>query len=70
MTIRVSQERCEKKTYKKNRRMSQKSHGANCTKTMENREYDDYFLFDVMHVGVKGWMEVEKRTFTKFAKPS
>ena len=32
-----------------------------------NREYDDYFLFDVMHVGVKGWMEVEKELY-KFAK--
>ena len=31
-----------------------------------NREYDDYFLFDVMHVGVKGWMEVEKELY-KFA---
>lgn len=32
-----------------------------------NREYDDYFLFDVMHVGVKGWMEVERELY-KFAK--
>ena len=32
-----------------------------------NREYDDYFLFDVMYVGVKGWMEVERELY-KFAK--
>ena len=32
-----------------------------------NREYDDYFLFDVMHVGVKGWMEVERELY-KFVK--
>ena len=32
-----------------------------------NREYDDYFLFDVMHVGVKGWIEVERELY-KFAK--
>ena len=32
-----------------------------------NREYEDYFLFDVMHVGVKGWMEVERELY-KFAK--
>ena len=32
-----------------------------------NREYDDYFLFDVMHVGVKGWMEVERELY-KFTK--
>ena len=32
-----------------------------------NREYDDYFLFDVMHVGVKGWLEVEKELY-EFAK--
>ena len=29
-----------------------------------NREYEKYFLFDVMHVGVKGWMEVEKELYT------
>ena len=28
-----------------------------------NREYDDYFLFDVMHVGVKGWMQVERELY-------
>lgn len=32
-----------------------------------DREYEDYFLFDVMHVGVKGWMEVEKNLY-EFAK--
>ena len=32
-----------------------------------DREYEDYFLFDVMHVGVKGWMEVEKNLY-KFSK--
>ena len=32
-----------------------------------NREYDDYFLFDVMHVGAKGWLEVEKELY-EFAK--
>ena len=32
-----------------------------------NREYDDYFLFDVMHVGVKGWMQVERELY-EFAK--
>jgi len=32
-----------------------------------NREYDDYFLFDVMHVGVKGWMQVEREIY-EFAK--
>ena len=33
---------------------------------LKNKEYEDYFLFDVMHVGVKGWMEVEKELY-KFA---
>ena len=42
-----------------------KSHGATVL-NYGNREYDDYFLFDVMHVGVKGWMEVEKELY-KFA---
>ena len=28
-----------------------------------NKEYENYFLFDVMHVGVKGWMEVEKELY-------
>ena len=32
-----------------------------------NREYDDYFLFDVMHVGVKGWMQVGREIY-EFAK--
>ena len=32
-----------------------------------DREYEDYFLFDVMHVGVKGWMEVEKNLY-EFSK--
>ena len=32
-----------------------------------NREYDDYFLFDVMHVGLKGWMQVERELY-EFAK--
>ena len=31
-----------------------------------NKEYENYFLFDVMHVGVRGWMEVEKELY-KFA---
>ena len=34
---------------------------------LKNKEYEDYFLFDVMHVGVKGWMEVERELY-KFAK--
>lgn len=42
-----------------------KGHGATVL-NYGNREYDDYFLFDVMHVGVKGWMEVEKELY-KFA---
>ena len=46
------------KTYKKIEDVA-KSHGATVL-NYGNREYDDYFLFDVMHVGVKGWMEVEK----------
>ena len=59
----VSREMREK-TYKKIEGVV-KSHG---TKVLNygNREYDDYFLFDVMHVGVKGWMEVEKELY-KFA---
>lgn len=28
-----------------------------------NKEYENYFLFDVMHVGVRGWMEVEKELY-------
>ena len=52
------------KTYKKIEDVA-KSHGATVL-NYGNREYDDYFLFDVMHVGVKGWMEVEKELY-KFA---
>ena len=32
-----------------------------------NREYDDYFLFDVMHAGMRGWMEVGRELY-KFEK--
>lgn len=28
-----------------------------------NKEYENHFLFDVMHVGVRGWMEVEKELY-------
>lgn len=59
----VSREMREK-TYKKIEDVA-KSHGATVL-NYGNREYDDYFLFDVMHVGVKGWMEVEKKLY-KFA---
>ena len=59
----VSREMREK-TYKKIEDVA-KSHGA-MVLNYGNREYDDYFLFDVMHVGVKGWMEVEKELY-KFA---
>ena len=59
----VSREKLEK-TYKKIEDVA-KSHGATVL-NYGNREYDDYFLFDVMHVGVKGWMEVEKELY-KFA---
>lgn len=59
----VSREMREK-TYKKIEDVA-KSHGATVL-NYGNREYDDYFLFDVMHVGVKGWMEVEKELY-KFA---
>lgn len=53
-----------KQTYKKIEDVAKK-HGATVL-NYGNREYDDYFLFDVMHVGVKGWMEVEKELY-KFA---
>ena len=59
----VSREMREK-TYKKIEDVAKK-HGATVL-NYGNREYDDYFLFDVMHVGVKGWMEVEKELY-KFA---
>ena len=59
----VSREMREK-TYKKIEDVANK-HGATVL-NYGNREYDDYFLFDVMHVGVKGWMEVEKELY-KFA---
>lgn len=59
----VSREMREK-TYKKIEDVA-KSHGATVL-NYGSREYDDYFLFDVMHVGVKGWMEVEKELY-KFA---
>ena len=59
----VSREMREK-TYKKIEDVA-KSHGATVL-NYGTREYDDYFLFDVMHVGVKGWMEVEKELY-KFA---
>ena len=59
----VSREMREK-TYKKIEDVA-KSYGATVL-NYGNREYDDYFLFDVMHVGVKGWMEVEKELY-KFA---
>lgn len=59
----VSREMREK-TYKKIEDVA-KSHGVTVL-NYGNREYDDYFLFDVMHVGVKGWMEVEKELY-KFA---
>ena len=59
----VSREMREK-TYKKIEDVA-KGHGATVL-NYGNREYDDYFLFDVMHVGVKGWMEVEKELY-KFA---
>ena len=28
-----------------------------------NKEFENFFLFDVMHVGVRGWMEVEKELY-------
>ena len=59
----VSREMREK-TYKKIEDVA-KNYGATVL-NYGNREYDDYFLFDVMHVGVKGWMEVEKELY-KFA---
>ena len=59
----VSREMREE-TYKKIENVA-KSHGATVL-NYGNREYEDYFLFDVMHVGVKGWMEVEKELY-KFA---
>ena len=59
----VSREMREK-TYKKIEDVA-KSHGATVL-NYGNREYDHYFLSDVMHVGVKGWMEVEKELY-KFA---
>ena len=59
----VSREMREE-TYKKIANVA-KSHGATVL-NYGNREYKDYFLFDVMHVGVKGWMEVEKELY-KFA---
>ena len=59
----VSREMREE-TYKKIENVA-KSHGA-IVLNYGNREYEDYFLFDVMHVGVKGWMEVEKELY-KFA---
>ena len=59
----VSREMREK-TYKKIENVA-KSHGATVL-NYGNKEYEDYFLFDVMHVGVKGWMEVEKELY-KFA---
>ena len=59
----VSREMREE-TYKKIANVA-KSHGATVL-NYGNREYEDYFLFDVMHVGVKGWMEVEKELY-KFA---
>ena len=59
----ISREMREK-TYKKIEDVA-KSHGATVL-NYGNREYDNYFLFDVMHVGVKGWMEVEKELY-KFA---
>ena len=59
----VSREMREK-TYKKIENIA-KSHGATVL-NYGNKEYEDYFLFDVMHVGVKGWMEVEKELY-KFA---
>ena len=46
------------KTYKKIEDVIKKP-WCNRIKLWKQR-YDDYFLFDVMHVGVKGWMEVEK----------
>ena len=52
------------KTYKKIEDVA-KAHGATVL-NYGNKEYEDYFLFDVMHVGVKGWMEVEKELY-KFA---
>ena len=59
----VSREMREK-TYKKIENIA-KSHGVTVL-NYGNKEYEDYFLFDVMHVGVKGWMEVEKELY-KFA---
>ena len=59
----VSREMREK-TYKKIEDVA-KSHGVTVL-NYGNKEYEDYFLFDVMHVGVKGWMEVEKELY-KFA---
>ena len=59
----VSREMREE-TYKKIENIA-KNHGATVL-NYGNKEYEDYFLFDVMHVGVKGWMEVEKELY-KFA---
>lgn len=59
----VSREMREE-TYKKIENVA-KNHGATVL-NYGNKEYEDYFLFDVMHVGVKGWMEVEKELY-KFA---
>ena len=32
-----------------------------------DREYEDYFLFDVMHVGARGWVNLEEELY-KFSK--
>ena len=61
----VSKEMREQ-TYKKIEEMAKKYDNVKVL-NYGNREYDDYFLFDVMHVGVKGWMEVERELY-KFAK--
>ena len=60
----VSREMREK-TYKKIEDVAKKS-WCNSTKLWETESMMITFYFDVMHVGVKGWMEVEKELY-KFA---
>lgn len=36
--------------------------------TMEDKEYEPYFMRDVMHLGWKGWLYVDEKITEHYAK--
>ncbi len=66
MVIPESLRKCESRCIKKIEEIAKKYNNVKVL-NYGNREYDDYFLFDVMHAGMRGWMEVGRELY-KFEK--